>query len=117
MPKIDLVPVMRKAPGQCGICHTTPTENGKPKLAIDTNVDVNWGDNLYVCDECLSVIAGLMGWITPEEYEQMQRDYNELEKAHERLRRRFKKQEAELKALAKGEKVRKRVRKRDKQHA
>lgn len=112
MPQIDLVPNMRKAPGRCGICNTTPMEDGKPRPAIDTNVDVDWGNNLYICDECTDVIAGLLDWITPEEYAQMKAALNQLKGDHKRLRKKFKERGEDLKALAEGERIRNRVKRR-----
>lgn len=105
MPKIDLVPVMRKAPGRCGICNTTPMENGEPKPAIDTNVDVDWGNNLYICDECVRVIGELMGWVTPEEHAKLREDYNDLEKRHTKLREQFESQRDTLERIVSGKKA------------
>lgn len=105
MPKIDLVPVMRKAPGRCGICNTTPMENGEPKPAIDTNVDVDWGNNLYICDECVRVIGELMGWTPPEVYAKLMESYADLESRHEKLRSKFKELRGRLDAVIAGKKA------------
>jgi hypothetical protein len=105
MPKIDLVPVMKKAPGRCAICNTTPMENGKPKPAIDANVDVDWGNNLYVCDECVRVMAELMGFKDPKDVAELQGKLTDLEARHSRLRRRFKKQESRLERILEGRKA------------
>lgn len=110
MPQIDLVDTMTKAPGRCGICNTTPTENGHPLPAIDTHVDVDWGNNFYICDECANVICDLMGRVTVKEHKTVKRDLRKLGDDHQRLRKRYERRERELEALAAGKKVEKRVR-------
>lgn len=112
MPQIDRVPNMRKAPGRCGICNTTPNDvSGQPLPAIDTNVDVDWGNNFYICDECVRVIGELMGWVSPEDHEKLRSDFGQLRDDHRRLRKKFKERGEDLSALAKGEKIRRRERK------
>lgn len=106
MPKIDLVDNMRKAPGTCGICHTTPNDpDGKPLPAIDTNVDVDWGNNLYICHECIDVICDLAGRVTPDTHDKLRESYDQLDKDHDRLRNRFKKLEERANRMAEGKKA------------
>ena len=112
MPKIDLVDVMKKAPGRCLCCNTTPTEGGKPQVAIDLNVDVDWGNNAYLCNECATVICDLLGRVPVEDHEILKRDLRRLNKDHRRLRKQFRRVGGELKALAAGKKIERRVKKR-----
>src|SRR5512139_76246 len=102
MPKIDVVDVMRKAPGRCLVCSTTPMEDGKPKRAIDLNTDVDWGDNAYLCDECVDVICDLWGRVDEQTYSELKSKHEELKLRHRTLRRRFKELEARIKTIVKG---------------
>lgn len=114
MPHIDLVDNMRKAPGKCLACNTTPNENGKPLPAIDLNVDVDWGNNAYICAECGGIIADLLGRPSAEEFEALKREYDQLTKDHTKLSTRHKKRGEELVDLAAGKKVERRVKKKRK---
>jgi hypothetical protein len=82
-------------------------ENGQPKPAIDTNVDVDWGNNLYICDECSGVIGELMGWVRPEDFEKLKAEHKDLERRHEKLRERFKEQKGRLERIISGRKAEK----------
>lgn len=109
MPEIQLVDVMVKAPGRCGICNTTPTEGGKPKPAIDTCVDVDWGNNFYICDECANVICDLLDRVDADEVREMRRQHDELKKDHKRLLQSYKRRENEIKKIAEGKRTKRKV--------
>lgn len=112
MPKIDLVDAMTKPPGRCGICNTTPTSEGAPLPAIDTNVDVDWGNNLYICIECCNVIADLMGRVEVETHEELRNAYDELKGSHKNLRQKFRQKEDDLQKVIAGRQVEARRKKR-----
>ena len=114
MPQIDLVRVMTKPPGRCGICNTTPMENGKPLPAIDTNVDVDWGNNLYICAECINVIADLAGRVDEADHQELVSKHDELKLSHKTLRRRFKEQEEQMEKILKGRQAETKVKKKRK---
>lgn len=62
-------------PATCLICSTTPTDvEGRILPMIDTEIDVNWGDNLYICSECLGIMAELSGWVEPGEIEALKQE-------------------------------------------
>lgn len=111
MPQIDIAANMNKPPGRCGICNTTPNDlDGSPKPAIDTHVDVDWGNNLYICAECVDVICELSGRVTEETHQRVKSSLKQLKRDHENLRNKFQKQSADLKKLAEGKKIERRVR-------
>jgi hypothetical protein len=59
---MQVVDNMAAQPGHCGICRGTPTDaDGTVIPCIDTGVDVNWGENLYICMPCARVIGILSG--------------------------------------------------------
>lgn len=113
MAKIDLVDVMMKPPGKCLCCNLTPhDEEGKPKRAIDLNVDVDWGNNGYICEECATVIAQLIDFISPDEYRDLKYDYKALKKDHAALRKAYTSLETDKKAVREGKRASKRIRER-----
>lgn len=106
MPQIDVVENMKKKPGKCLVCSTTPMKSdGTPKKAIDLNVDVDWGQNAYICEECTNVICELWGWVSEEDHDAVLAEHRQLNKDHTRLRERFKEQGADLKRVLAGKKV------------
>lgn len=112
MPQIDLVDVMKKPPGRCGICNTTPMQNGRPTEAIDCNVDVDWGNNFYICSECASVIADLLGRVDEADHQELKTRHEDLKASHKTLRRRFKEQERQLETITQGRRAESKVKKR-----
>lgn len=114
MPKIDLVEMMRKPPGRCGICNTTPMTEGKPREAIDTNVDVDWGNNFYICDECAGVIADLIDRVPQEEHANLRAKHHQLEKDHENLRSKYRNLAGTAKKVVEGRKAESKIKKKRK---
>lgn len=113
MPQIDVVPVMKKAPGRCVCCNTTPLgPDNEPAPAIDLNVDVDWGNNAYLCVECVNVICDLWGRVDEDTHNQLLKENKQLGKDHARLRERFKEQREDLKKLVEGQKVEHKVKRR-----
>lgn len=114
MPQIDLVPNMKKAPGKCVCCNTTPTDphTGNPKPAIDLNVDVDWGNNAYLCEECVNVICDLWGRVDEDTHDRLRKDYEDLRNRHTRLQKRYTTKEEDLKKVEAGKSVERKRRKR-----
>lgn len=57
--------MMTNSPGQCTLCGNVPMDETKeiktPLPAIHAvGVDVNWGDDLYICWTCAGVVADLI---------------------------------------------------------
>lgn len=97
---IQLVKRMTESPAQCLACGGNPMDvSGRAQKAVDLGVDVNWGDNAYLCWECVNLIADMIG--RPDE--------GTVEKAQERIKfldTRNKKMAAEM---AEQEKLLKRI--------
>lgn len=56
-----LVDQMTENPGHCVACGGNPIDiDGNPQIAVDLDVDVNWGDSAYLCVECINLIADLI---------------------------------------------------------
>lgn len=59
---MQVVDNMNLQPGHCGICRCTPTDHeGNVEPCIDTGVDINWGEQLYICGNCANIIGILAG--------------------------------------------------------
>lgn len=110
MPNIEIVDVMGRAPGECFVCHTTPTENGHPLKAIDLGTDHDWGQWTYLCAECVPVICELWGYVEPEVHEALQKEFEDLNRRHSKLRERFKKYESQVKKVLGGKKAERELR-------
>lgn len=67
-----------QAPGHCRLCQSAVTP------LIDTQRDYDsdgFGGALYICQNCVGTMAGLMGWVHPSaktEFEQVIADQSEL---------------------------------------
>jgi hypothetical protein len=109
MPNIERVEVMTKQPGRCVCCGTSPTEAGNPLPAIDLNVDVDWGNNAYLCTECVDVICDLWGRVSREKYQEVLRGYKKLRGDHQRLRRRYLEADKDRKILANAQAAKERI--------
>lgn len=59
---IEMVPAMDQQPACCLLCNQTPTRNGKPlPSATVRGLDVNWGDSVFICWNCINIMADLVG--------------------------------------------------------
>jgi hypothetical protein len=83
--------------------------DGKILPMIDGEIDVNFGDSLYICSECVGIMARLFGYVEPEVIEDFKERYElgqgeletreyELEQANERIET-FVKAKAAIKAV------------------
>lgn len=79
-------PTMENSPGVCTLCACTPTEvDGDQKPCIHAEgVDVNWGDDVYICAECVEVICDL--WDRPSE-EQVSKVRSEIKFLRKQVKR------------------------------
>lgn len=91
---IQLVEVLHKNPACCYFCNGVPVDlEGNVLPMVDTEAEANWGDNIYVCSECATVIAALFGYQTETEHiEQLEKAQNKVTE----LKRELKKTEKAL---------------------
>jgi hypothetical protein len=88
-----LVDGMPLEPHACVCCSKGPRGgDGEIRKNIFAEaVDINWGDSVYICPECAVRMAELMGYVTPEDAEELKRrikELEEIEQAHEALKER-----------------------------
>jgi hypothetical protein len=60
---------MTLSPAQCLSCGSgnVPDEHGDVGPFIDLQVEVGWGDSVYLCPLCVHKIATLFGYMSPND--------------------------------------------------
>jgi hypothetical protein len=64
----------------CICCHTNPTDDeGTPLPMIEAEgVDVNYGDNLYICQVCAGLLGKMVGQEDSEKVQALERGLKKL---------------------------------------
>lgn len=78
-----LVERMTMAPCVCLTCGKGNTPDGRTGEIgpyVDLAVEYNWGDSGYMCGDCGGKMAVLLGWISPDTEQELQRQIAKLEK-------------------------------------
>lgn len=73
--KLELVSKMVGSLPNCAFC-----SGGGCSAVTAPGVDINWGDNLYMCEGCVSVAAQLVGLLPEDKVEELVGRNNFLEK-------------------------------------
>lgn len=99
------------SPSNCLICGRgnvvdTPMEEDE-FWAIDTERDINWGDNAYICFKCCEDIAGFSGFVPAETVAELERTLAKKNKEVHDLEAKLELKERRLGALVDGLEVRK----------
>jgi len=76
------IQVVKGCPLPAGQCVGCGNYQPPDKDVIDMDVDVNWGDNLYLCQTCVGVAAGLLGFEHPDVVAKIRADLDQAESAH-----------------------------------
>lgn len=78
---------MSQSPYCCINCSMTPShQDGTYKDSIlCEEVDVNWGDSVYICWDCAELIADLVGRATRGGFDDMKEELKELTAEHRQL--------------------------------
>ena len=84
---IEVQKGMALIPHACVNCGSTGQqgEDGPPESIFFGGVDINWGDSLYLCMGCAQVVAQLVGFHTPAEYDKVARQNKKLSQQVEKL--------------------------------
>lgn len=89
---LKLVTGMPLEPHACVCCAKGPMVDGEIREHIFAEaVDINWGDSVYICPDCVRVMAELYGFRTPEDVKELTDRIavlEEMEEAHEKLKKR-----------------------------
>jgi len=109
---MQLVDNMSLTPGHCGICRGTPMKaDGTPEPCIDTGVDVNWGEQLYICGPCANIIGILAGNEDKDVAAQLRADLAQAEKSVGDLREERDTLQARIDRMIDGARARKEAKK------
>lgn len=94
----------------CTACGQAPrnqeTDDFLPAYTAD-GVDVDWGNNLYICYKCMDSLVQLHGSMPPEEAEKKETRVENLENEVEALKTQLEEQGERIEAMLRGAKARK----------
>jgi outer membrane murein-binding lipoprotein Lpp len=102
-----LLEIMRGTAPHCTFCHGVPREDGVleggPLPGVTAQgVDVNWGDNLYICQDCIRVAGELIGMIPTVKAEKLEKQIDFRNKQVEKLQAQNEKLQAQMDAMLAG---------------
>ena len=104
---LRVVETMTDTPGVCACCGGNPPgPDGQFQEAIlAEGVDIDCGANLYICHECASTIADLIGRVPEKEHKGLQRSYRKLDREHTELLRKYGRLQKNATRVVKGRKA------------
>jgi aminoglycoside N3'-acetyltransferase len=72
-------------------------------------VDVNFGDSVFLCEECVKVLGQLRGMVDVDVHEKLMRQHKELEVSYRDLEADYNTQESRIERMLDGVKAKKEV--------
>lgn len=112
---IELVEKMELIPGSCFVCLQTPFSKDKdedretPDPALDMGVDINFGDQAYLCLNCARVVAEVLDFISPEQWKEIKEENEDLKAKMSELAEEHKALQSRVKQILEGKKARAQV--------
>src|SRR3954464_9236937 len=90
--KWSVVPAMHLKPYRCIACGSTPrdtTHPNRPNLQayFAEGIDVNFGDSVFLCDDCVRVLGQLRGMVDVDVHEKVKKELKDLKVKFEELTR------------------------------
>lgn len=113
--RLERVTGMGLTPHACVLCAGNPVDEltGKQKDAVFApGVDVNWGNSVYICEECVDVIAELFGRVSEEDHSLLLVKHADLAAEFEKLQATNERLENLLKKAVEGKRAEDKIRKR-----
>lgn len=103
--KWAIVNGMPMTPHACAGCGNNPRDEDNEPVAnaFAEGVDIDWGGSLYICRDCVRVLAELYGYIVPREAEELRARVEELEEVESA----FEEYRNKVKVLINGNKAKK----------
>ena|SRR5215471_1350688 len=99
---MQLVDRMTQHPPTCIHCGAGNTVREPAIPNLDLQREVNWGDSTYICGSCCMMIAGLYGYISPEQYQELELTITSLKEQRHELRAQLEKKQRRLSAISSG---------------
>lgn len=98
---------MRGTAPHCTFCRGVPRDDDNEPLpgATAEGVDVNWGDNLYICQDCIAIGGELIGMLTPVESEKLRKQIEFRNRQVEKLQGQIQKLEDRVERMLTGAKA------------
>jgi hypothetical protein len=98
----------------CG-CGNVPSSKDEEEIGpfLDLERDVNWGDSVYLCMNCVMKVAGLCGYISEDQWKDLEKKIDKLEKTNHDLKAELESQERRLRVVAAGNRTTRRLRKKE----
>lgn len=79
--------------GACLLCGNTPISEDEKRevlpMVVAVGMDVNWGESVQICLDCVGVMADMNGRVTQEKYSKLIKAFDELQHKHLDLQTRF----------------------------
>ena len=102
-----LVERMTMTPNKCLTCGAGNVEGDDGEIGpfIDLEVEVGWGDSVYICPLCTLRIALLSGFITPDDKKDLEAQIANLEGQVHDLGASLAEKERRLSAISEGRKA------------
>jgi len=105
---------MHLKPYRCIACGSTPrdtTHPNRPQLQayFCEGVDVNFGDSVFLCEECVKVLGQLRGMVDVDVHEKLIKLHDGLVRAHQKLVEEYDTQESRIERMLDGVKAKKEV--------
>jgi hypothetical protein len=80
---MHLVETMVNPPNACMSCGRGNTPDGNTGVVgpfLDLEMDYNWGDSGYLCEDCVGKAAVTFNWISPDTKTELDRQIKKLNK-------------------------------------
>lgn len=110
--KWSVRPAMHLKPYRCIACGSTPRDTAHPnrpqlQCYFAEGIDVNYGDSVFLCEECVKVLGQLRGMVDVEDHEKLKNSYDLLLGKYEQLEDDFEEQESRINRMLDGVKAKK----------
>lgn len=78
--KWSVVPAMHLKPYRCIACGSTPRDTSHPnrpnlQAYFAEGIDVNFGDSVFLCEECVKVLGQLRGMVDVDVHEKAKKNF------------------------------------------
>jgi len=103
---------LKAAKGSCTLCRTAPMDELQETrrilpMVVAVGMDVNWGEDMNICQDCAGVIADLIGRVPGDSAAHWESRAHELEDEVDELRGKLEAQQERFKKIVEGRKAEK----------
>lgn len=108
------VPAMHLKPYRCLACGSTPRDDeveGRPNMQayFCEGVDMNYGDSVFLCGNCVRVLGELRGMVSVKDHERLKKAHEELKYTHGELKEELTELRARVERMLDGVKAKKQI--------